>query len=466
VDTIAERKFSPSKLNELVIVGKDVLELLSSAMYTDPLTIYREYIQNAVDAIDEAESEGLYKNGARARITILIDCGERTIRISDNGAGVPANSFARRLTAIGGSRKRGSNARGFRGVGRLCGLAYCEELIFRSKSSMAPRVWEVRFDCRRLKDLLNDSEFRGDVNDVMYETVKFETFEDPRRRSHFFEVELRQTSRVGNDVLLNQAAVRNYISQVAPLPFTTGFRFAGRIGAHLAKHHAGKTYNIYLNDEGHRVERPFTNSFAVKETRRDQFSEVQCFEVPGLDGSIDAVGWILHHSYQGTLPEHLGIEGLRLRLGNIQVGDSRVFASVFPEPRFNGWTVGEVHIVSKRLVPNGRRDQLEENIHKQNLLNHLISRGRAIAKLCRDKSAQRSKRIRTIAPADARRRDRAAMKWSRSVHIAHYTPRSPKEHRVAYRRVLLVLAQIYGVPIAARMAKLLLPRLEAPSTSR
>src|SRR5205823_8116155 len=95
---IAERKFSPSKLNELVVVGKDVLELLSSAMYVDPLTIYREYIQNASDAIDEAEREGLYSDGARPRISIWINPRERAIKIIDNGAGVSANVFARRLT--------------------------------------------------------------------------------------------------------------------------------------------------------------------------------------------------------------------------------------------------------------------------------------------------------------------------------------------------------------------------------
>src|SRR6266480_4052244 len=160
---IAARTISQHKLNELVLVGKDVLELLSSAMYVDPLTIYREYIQNATDAIDEAENEGLYANGSRPRISISIDQGERTIRIFDNGAGVPANAFAARLTALGASKKRRSDARGFRGVGRLCGLAYSEQLVFRSKSNTALRVWEVRFDCRRLKELLNDSELPGDV---------------------------------------------------------------------------------------------------------------------------------------------------------------------------------------------------------------------------------------------------------------------------------------------------------------
>ncbi len=39
------------------IVGKDILELISVSMYVDPLTLYREYIQNATDAIDLAVEE-------------------------------------------------------------------------------------------------------------------------------------------------------------------------------------------------------------------------------------------------------------------------------------------------------------------------------------------------------------------------------------------------------------------------
>src|SRR5437763_12969027 len=105
---IAKREFSPSKLNELVVVGKDVLELLSSAMYVDPLCIYREYIQNAADAIDEAQSEGLYSRGATPRIDVSINATERSIKIRDYGIGIPPNAFSRRLTSLGASKKRGS----------------------------------------------------------------------------------------------------------------------------------------------------------------------------------------------------------------------------------------------------------------------------------------------------------------------------------------------------------------------
>ena len=45
-------------LADEIVIGKDILELLSSSMYVDPMTIYREYAQNAADSIDEARAAG------------------------------------------------------------------------------------------------------------------------------------------------------------------------------------------------------------------------------------------------------------------------------------------------------------------------------------------------------------------------------------------------------------------------
>src|SRR5260370_5973379 len=51
-----------------VTVGKDILELLSSSMYLEPLTIYREYIQNCADAIDDARRCGVLPARTRGRV--------------------------------------------------------------------------------------------------------------------------------------------------------------------------------------------------------------------------------------------------------------------------------------------------------------------------------------------------------------------------------------------------------------
>ena len=38
-------------------------------------------------------------------------------------------------------------------------------------------------------------------------------------------------------------------------------------------------------------------------------------------------------------------------MGNIRVGDERVFDHLFEEERFNRWCVGEVHILDSRIIP-------------------------------------------------------------------------------------------------------------------
>src|SRR6202034_3792109 len=93
-------------------------------------------------------------------------------RIRDNGTGVSKSAFAKTLVALGASRKRGTKARGFRGVGRLAGLGYCQELIFRSRFDGEREINEMRWDCRRLKAILRDSTFSDNVEGLIREVVR------------------------------------------------------------------------------------------------------------------------------------------------------------------------------------------------------------------------------------------------------------------------------------------------------
>lgn len=45
------------------------------------------------------------------------------------------------------------------------------------------------------------------------------------------------------------------------------------------------------------------------------------------------------------------IKGLRLRKGNILVGDKTTLNSIFKKPRFNGWFQGEIFIFDTYIVP-------------------------------------------------------------------------------------------------------------------
>ena len=134
--------------------------------------------------------------------------------------------------------------------------------------------------------------------------------------------------------------------------------------------------------------RPHRNSFDIS-GGVDRFSELQPIKIPGTDGGTAAIGWILHHGYQGAL-QSSSVKGLRLRSGNIQVGGSNILEDLFTEARFNSWCVGEIHIIDKRIIPNGRRDHDEHNVHYTNLVNQLSPIARDISPRCRQSSIRRN----------------------------------------------------------------------------
>ena len=73
-----------------------------------------------------------------------------------------------------------------------------------------------------------------------------------------------------------------------------------------------------------------------------------------VDGAPAAVGWLVHHEYDGAVPVGTGFKGVRLRVGNVQIGGHALLEGLFTEARFNSWSIGEVHVLDRRVVPNAR----------------------------------------------------------------------------------------------------------------
>lgn len=204
---------------------------------------------------------------------------------------------------------------------------------------------------------------------------------------HFFEVELRKVARLTNDALLNEQAVREYLAQVAPVPFAPHFSLGREVASTLEGVVDSRTYEIYLGKE--QIYRPFADTFSLNASLVDRFSEVQKVTLTNVDGDVGAVGWIMHHSYLGSIPRRSLVGGLRIRAGNVQVGGSDILAMSFPEPRFNSWCVGELHVVDRRITPNGRRDDFEPNTHYHHFISQLIPLLRDLTKIIRGRSSVR-----------------------------------------------------------------------------
>jgi molecular chaperone HtpG len=378
--------------SEQIFVGKDVLELLSSSMYVDPLSMYREYIQNAADAYDVLREAGSTDHAGKVEITI--DRQERRILIRDFGHGLNEHSFYHDLTSIGGSKKRGTTARGFRGVGRLAGLAYCQELVFRSRPHKGKAIYELRWDARKIRSLLRSADATLDLAGIVSESVQSRALSASEAPPHFFEVELRGVVRHGNDRLLDIGAVSQYLGQVAPVPFRPDFTFGREIVEYLGAHGAkGHPLQIEMPGVG-QVFRPHCDQLVLPNGKLVKFTRLEMFDTSDRDGNPAAASWILHHEYGGALPKSSNISGWRLRFGDIQVGSSNLLEDLYPESRFNAWTVAESHILDRKIVPNGRRDNFEQSAFYADLLTRLNPRIREIAQLCRSSSINRNLRRR------------------------------------------------------------------------
>lgn len=386
----------PQKLNidqiSSVVIGKDVLELLSNSMYVDPLVIYREYIQNSTDAIDNAVSEGILSGINDGRVDISVDHIDRRVVIRDNGIGIRNTEFAPRMLSFGASQKRGTDARGFRGVGRLAGLGFAQKLIFRSRAIGDPHIFEAAWDMRTVKQMLASTDNDIEFETIVLEALHFSVIDATNKPPHFFEVELVKPRRIGNDRLLNEVEIQSYIGQICPCPLPPKFKHRAKIKEILAPHgRAGQNYKIHINGAVHPVYRPYGNEIIYSDAKKSRVSkELKRIEIPKSHGSgLAAIGWFVHHDYQGAIPASVGVRGLRARLGNIQIGNERLLAEIFPEERFCSWAIGEVHILDERVLPNGRRDAFEVSIHVDHLIVNLRMIGIEIARECRLASQRR-----------------------------------------------------------------------------
>lgn len=374
------------------LTGGDILGLVTSGMYTTPLTVYREYIQNAADSI---ATSGNLDNG---KVEITVDPGQLYLTIRDNGPGLSYIQAKRDLIPIAKSRKHYQSHRGFRGIGRLAGLAFGSKVTFLTRCENSSLVTCVAWDGDTLRNGINN---KLSIEETISRCVTVERLEDNDYPSHFFEVRVSGIPRYAAASILNKNIVREYIGEVCPVEFGVDFPYKSHI-KQILQPLTPLELSIYLDGEDSPIIRPHKRKIDFSRDRSDKFAEFEEIKIPALDGQGDAaVGWIAHSSYFGALPKKPDIRCIRVRTGNIQIGDETIFDHLFSENRFNRWCVAEIHILDFRLIPNGRRDYFEPGPHLRNLENQFRVVCRTLEQRCRDASKKRNKQVRLQSALDS-----------------------------------------------------------------
>lgn len=350
------------KVNTAPQIGKDVIESLTLGMYEDCRFIYREYIQNAADAVDKALSCDLLKKGQEA-IHVRIDKDNRTISIQDNATGISKDKVMAILRNISHSTKKRGEDKGFRGIGRLGGLGYCSKLIFETSYYGESVKSVMTWDAELLKFIINDRENIEEATEVLSMVTKLE-IEKEDNDAHYFNVIMED---VTSDELLDVESVSDYLSMVAPVDISSSFIFRQKINDFKKENGLTvDTYNIFVNND--QIYKPYTGAIYEDNNggkkKVDDIIDVKFLMAKNNDDSIIYWGWYSISTLKGQMkPKNLA-RGIRLRKENIQIGDEEICKKFFTkteDQRFSFYYFGEIHAISKGLIPNSRRDYFGES---------------------------------------------------------------------------------------------------------
>jgi len=372
-------------------IGKDVIESLTIGMYEDCRFIYREYIQNAADQVDKAIECALLEKGEE-EIHVIIDSVERTIRIEDNATGIAQDKVVPILRNIAHSTKKRGIDKGFRGIGRLGGLGYCSKLKFVTSYSGEPYKSIMTWDAELLKLIINDRDNKEEAVDVLRKVTSTAT-EPEVTDAHYFHVIMED---VTSDDLLDVNSVCDYLSMVAPVDISSRFMFRNKINEYMKKNGLTvDTYNIYIN--GDQIYKPYTNNIYEDnhggKKKVDEILDVEFLLSQDEKGNIIYWGWYSLSNLKGQMKPKNIARGIRLRKENIQIGDEEIckkFFSKTEDQRFSFYYFGEIHAISKGLIPNSRRDYFGESYECVDFEERIKTDFKKLKDICYDAQKIRS----------------------------------------------------------------------------
>lgn len=344
----------------MATIGKNILDNLTTGMYSDSRVIYREYIQNACDQIDLAVKMNILAQG-EGQVDIYIDNSKRYISILDNATGVKSESFIENLGDIANSNKQIGQNKGFRGIGRLCGLAYCKTLKFKTSYLGESVASVMTCDAKKMRDMLVENK-KYTIDEIWEAIVKYDTAPEEEDK-HYFEVEMIDINRENTD-LLDEKRIKEYLDFVAPVPYKNTFILRSSIYAHARD--IGCTIDeYYVQINGQQIFKEYTTKIkeqsGVNLKNYDDISKLEFKDFYDEDGHLLAWMWYGLSRFEKSIPKVNQMRGIRVRSGNIQIGNDDVVQDLFKESRGNYYFVGEIFAEDDKLIPNSQRDYFNEN---------------------------------------------------------------------------------------------------------
>ena len=302
-------------------IKKGLINLLMFTLYSDEKTIYREYVQNALDSINKAIDERVLAQAKDGVVNIDIDARKKVIVIKDNGTGINANDAVRTLLDISASTKDGVNQAGQFGIGRLVGGGYCHELIFRTTARGESIGTQITFDVDKIWQMVKEdpTEYLATyVIDVCTKKERFDVTED----EHFFEVTLNGVKSDSAPALLNREEVIEYLNMVAPVGYKPHFNnvliYKSTVDnpEFKALHEGLEKVQLFVGKTP--IQKQY--ELSIKGTK-DEINNLEYFKIEDDKFGMLGWGWFALTKFTIQIPKDDTLSCIRLRKHNIQIGD-------------------------------------------------------------------------------------------------------------------------------------------------
>lgn len=372
-------------------LGIRLLETLTSALYEDPIVLFREYVQNSVDACIDSERNGKSLR-AQFNIDINIDEEKKFISFFDNGYGIEEDKFINAMTSIGASEKdKHYDQIGFRGIGRLSAMPFCKKLIFKNKPKGLDKVLTYTWSGDDFDKILNQDEEPGLFQAISKISAAGHEDYSEDKDDHFFLVEVHSYNEEISSLIKHPDFERR-LQMMLPLRYHPGFKkkkdiekaYLNFMGESLEKY----SYAINLNSAP--LYKPYTNKHILE-------SDVFFWELrfPNREKGVpgEKVG-LLWFTFQRKLVANDKSDpyGVLVRSKNMLVGDQNSLVNALFRTRSDDYigtyreltqtlqgVFGEMLILNTSLKDNARRDwfkidtpslQLRDIIHE--FVKHLV----------------------------------------------------------------------------------------------
>lgn len=355
--------------------GKNLLKICMGDIYPNPMVVYREYVQNSCDSLQEAEQCGLFSQKTEKMVSISIE--SKSITIRDRGIGVKNDDVEKCLIWLSYSQKKGQ-AIGRYGIGRLTGAKYCDELVFETSANGEPCKNTIHFDAKKAREILaSDEEY--EVQEVI-KMVTTRTRDEEKVDQHYFRVTL---NNVFERHLLDEDKAKLYLAETVPVDYSTSFKdyilnpaFENNSEFEsLCKELI--TCNVFLN--GAPIRKPYYSSVTNSSNQEERVGNANFFKLEH-EGELLAWGWyamtVSAKQFTATVP----FRKIRLRQLNMAVGNETYFDNLYSKDADSSYFIGEVFVVHESIEPTTGREGLTDNDYKKMFEYQLKTKFKSMAK--------------------------------------------------------------------------------------